>query len=95
MLLISTVIIVANLFWIIYGLPEPKEHVSEMKDVDIMEWRMTGEIYFLLSLSLLATIGFSAMQGGSSQFTTDKFGFDSQMIGYSMAVVGITSIVYQ
>ena len=35
------------------------------------------------------------MQGGSSQFTTDKFWFDPQMIGYSMAVVGITSIVYQ
>ncbi|GAB0174735.1 MAG: tetracycline resistance MFS efflux pump [Candidatus Altimarinota bacterium] len=95
LLLVSTVIIIANLLWIIYGLPEPREHISEMSDVDILEWRMTGEIYFLLALSLLATIGFSAMQGGSSQFTTDKFGFDSQMIGYSMAVVGITSIIYQ
>ena len=95
LLLVSTVIIIANLLWIIYGLPEPKQHISEMKDVDILEWKMTSEIYFLLSLSLLATIGFSAMQGGSSQFTTDKFWFDPQMIGYSMAVVGITSIVYQ
>jgi predicted MFS family arabinose efflux permease len=88
-------IVIVNLLWIIYGLPEPKQHVSEMKDVDIVEWKMTGEIYFLLGISLLTTIGFSAMQGGSSQFTTDKFHFDPTMIGYSMAVVGLTSIIYQ
>jgi DHA1 family tetracycline resistance protein-like MFS transporter len=69
--------------------------MAEMKDVDIHEWKMTREIYFLLFVSLMATIGFSAIQGGSSQFTADKFHFDASMIGYSMAMVGITSIVYQ
>jgi MFS transporter, DHA1 family, tetracycline resistance protein len=95
LLLVSTAIIVANLFWIIYGLPEPKEHVSEMKTVDTTEWKMTNEIYFLLALSLFATIGFTAIQWGSSQYTTDRFDFDTAMIGYSMGVVGITSIIYQ
>lgn len=95
LLLVSTGIIVLNLFWIIYGLPEPKEHISEMKTEEVAEWKMTSEIYFLLAISLFATIGFSAIQWGSSQYTADRFHFDTAMIGYSMGVVGITSIVYQ
>jgi MFS transporter, DHA1 family, tetracycline resistance protein len=95
LLIVSTLIIVANLLWIIYGLPEPKHHVAEMQEPDMKEWNINREAYFLLFISLMASIGFSAIQWWSSQYTADRFAFDPAMIGYSMASVGITSIIYQ
>ena len=59
------------------------------------DFHYTSKILFFLGLSLAATIGFSVIQSGSSQYTTDRFWFDADMIGYSLAVVGITSIVFQ
>lgn len=61
-----------NLVWIYFGLPEPKKHVKEMVD-DGVGFTFTPKMIFLLTLSLFATIGFSVIQSGSSQYTTDRF----------------------
>lgn len=93
-LVLSTILITANLVWIYVGLPEPAKHTQQMH-TEIKDFHYSSKIIFFLGLSLLATIGFSVIQSGSSQYTTDRFGFDADMIGYSLAVVGITSIVFQ
>ena len=94
-LMISTLVITINLLWIIFGLPEPRRHQQIMDQVDIAEWSISREVKFLLVVSLFATIGFSVIQSGSAQYTTDRFGFDADMRGYVMGVVGFMSILYQ
>jgi DHA1 family tetracycline resistance protein-like MFS transporter len=94
-LYVSIAIIAINFLWIIFGLPEPTHHMKEMGNVDIKEWKMTNEIYVLLFLSLGATIGFSVINSWSGQFYTDKFDFDSKLLGYTMAMVWLISIIYQ
>ncbi|MBP9778992.1 MFS transporter [Candidatus Gracilibacteria bacterium] len=94
-LYVSIMIITINLLWIIFRLPEPKHHLTEMPNVNLKEWSMTSEIYVLLFLSLGITIGFSVIQSGSGQFYTDKFGFDANLRGYTMAIVGLVSIIFQ
>jgi DHA1 family tetracycline resistance protein-like MFS transporter len=94
-LIVSSIIITINLIWIIFGLPEPKHHIEEMPTVDITQWQMSREVYILLFLSMCITIGFSVMQSGSGQYYTDRFGFDADMRGYTMAVVGAISIIFQ
>jgi DHA1 family tetracycline resistance protein-like MFS transporter len=94
-LYVSIVIITINLFWIIFRLPEPKHHLTEMSNVNLKEWSMTNEIYVLLFLSLWITIGFSVIQSWSGQFYTDKFDFDANLRGYTMAIVGLVSIIFQ
>ncbi len=94
-LLVSIAIITINLLWIIFWLPEPKHHEREMKTVDIAEWKMSREIYILLILALGASIGSSVMQSGSGQFYADRFWFNADLRGYTMAVVGLISIIFQ
>ncbi len=94
-LLVSIAIITINFLWIIFWLPEPKHHLREMDSVDIKEWSMTPEIYMLLALSLWATIGFSVIQSWSGQFYADKFHFNADFRGYTMAIVGLVSIIFQ
>ncbi len=94
-LYVSIAIITINFLWIIFGLPEPKHHINEMESADLKEWSMTHDIYVLLFLSLGATIGFSVIQSGSGQFYTDKFDFDAKLIGYTMTMFGLISIIYQ
>lgn len=62
---------------------------------EVADFHYSSKILFFLGLSLLTTIGFSVIQSGSSQYTTDRFGFDADMRGYTMAVVGIVSIFFQ
>lgn len=52
-------------------------------------------IIILLFLSFGATLAFSAIQAMSTQFYTDRFLFTTQQIGYTMAMVGFVSILYQ
>ena len=92
--MLSIILVTINLIWIYFGLPEPKKHVKEMHEVDV-PFAFTPKMIFLLLLSLCTTIGFSVIQSGSSQYTRDRFLFDVDMRGYTMAVVGITSIIYQ
>lgn len=94
-LTVSIIIITINLLWIIFWLPEPKHHIDEMPKVDIMEWKMTPEIYFFLGLGLLSNIGFSVMQSGSGQYYADRFSFTADTRGYIMSIVGFVSIVFQ
>ncbi len=94
-LYVSIMIITINLLWIIFRLPEPKHHLTEMPNVNLKEWSMTSEIYVLLFLSLWITIGFSVIQSWSGQFYTDKFGFDANLRGYTMAIVWLVSIIFQ
>jgi hypothetical protein len=46
---------------------------------DGKDFIFTPKILFLLGLSLFATIGFSVIQSGSTQYTSDRFGFDVDM----------------
>jgi MFS transporter, DHA1 family, tetracycline resistance protein len=93
-LILSTILITANLIWIYFWLPETKKHVHEIQE-EKKDFHYTSKILFFLGISLATTIGFSVIQSGSSQYTTDRFWFDADMIGYSLAVVGVTSIVFQ
>lgn len=94
-LFVSIAIITINFLWIIFWLPEPKHHLKEMDSVDLKEWTMTNEIYILLVLSVGATIGFSVIQSWSGQFYADKFHFDANLRGYTMAIVWLISIIFQ
>ena len=87
-------VICINLIWIYFWLSEPKKHVRDMKDGE-EAFSYTPRILFLLGLSLVTTIGFSVIQSGSTQYSLDRFWFNADMRGYSMAVVGITSIIFQ
>ena len=40
-------------------------------------------------------MAFSAIQSMSTQFYTDRFHFSVTEIGYTMAMVGLVSIIYQ
>ena len=93
-LILSTILITINLFWIFFWLPEPARHVHEMQETP-KDFHYTSKILFFLGLSLFTTIGFSVIQSGSAQYTTDRFGFDADMRGYTMAVIGIVSILFQ
>lgn len=93
--IISIVIITINLLWIIFWLPEPGKHVSEMKEVDSHDWKISGEIYFLLAIWLGAGIGFSIMQSGSGQYFTDRFWFNADTRWYTMTIVWLVSIIFQ
>jgi predicted MFS family arabinose efflux permease len=92
--MLSTFIITVNLIWIFFGLPEPTKHVREMHQ-EVADFHYSSKILFFLGLSLFTTIGFSVIQSGSAQFTTDRFGFNADYRGYTMAVVGIVSILFQ
>lgn len=95
LLIFSIAIVMINFFWITFWLSEPHRHRHGSDNEDTAKWTVTAGIYFFLFLSLMTSIGFSAIQGGSSQYTAEKFHFDPSMIGFSMAVVGMTSVLYQ
>ena len=71
-LVLSTILITANLIWIYFGLPEPAKHSKQMH-AEIKDFHYSSKILFFLGLSLFATIGFSVIQSGSSQYTSDRF----------------------
>ncbi len=52
-------------------------------------------VIVLLILSFGATVAFSAIQSGSTQYYSDVFHFDSTMRGYTMSLVGLIAIIYQ
>lgn len=83
-----------NFCMILFYLPEPMKHVSEMH-THHDEFRWTWEVVLFLFLSFGMTLAFSAINSWSSQFYHDIFHFDAAMRGYTMAVVGIVSILYQ
>jgi MFS transporter, DHA1 family, tetracycline resistance protein len=93
-LLLSIALIFGNLIWIVFWLPEPQKHQQQNMDIPV-GFSYTSKIYFFLTLSLFATIGFSVIQSGSVQYSADRFGFDADMRWYSLAVVGIVSILFQ
>ena len=70
--MLSTSVIIVNLIWIYFGLPEPEKHVREMHE-EVKDFHYSSKILFFLGLSLLSTIGFSVIQSGSSQYTSDRF----------------------
>lgn len=91
-LCIAVVLINVLSIWIF--LQEPKKHKQEPW-VELQNFHFSRIVIILLFLSFGATLGFSAIQSMSTQFYTDRFAFSPREIGYSMAMVGLISIIYQ
>lgn len=83
----------ANTAYIYFKLPEPTKHIIEKLDTRKFEY--SPIVLFLLASGLLVTIGFSSVQGGSTQFYADIFNFSEREIGFAMSLVGLSSIIYQ
>jgi MFS transporter, DHA1 family, tetracycline resistance protein len=90
---LSLIIMLINTLYIYTTLPEPSRHNAEKPDRANIHYGAV--IVFLLVISLLSTIGFSSIQGGSTQYYADIFYFTQREIGFSMSAVGIASIIYQ
>lgn len=93
--LIACIIAIAlNFLLILFVLPEPKKHAREMEKENA-PFRFSPLTLTLLGLSFWASLAFSSVQSGMSQWSHDMFHFSADQIGYTMVVVGIVAIVYQ
>ncbi len=93
-LILASIVIFANVVLIWTTLTEPKKHVHS-EEIHIADFRFSPTIIILLTLSFGSMLGFSAIQSMSAQFYADRFHFDAAQIGYTMAVVGLVSVLYQ
>ncbi len=87
--------ITINFLQIIFKLPEPSKHVIAMHDDDHVPFHFSETVIVLLILSFGATLAFSAVQSGSTQYYFDVFQFDSTMRWYTLSIVGLVAIIYQ
>jgi predicted MFS family arabinose efflux permease len=86
--------IALNFLMIIFRLPEPEKHAIEIHR-DHVPFHFSREVIVLLILSFWGTLAFSSIQSGSSQYYADIFGFDADMIGYTLSLVWLIAIIYQ
>jgi MFS family permease len=93
-LVLCSIIVFINILCIFIFLKEPKKHVLNT-EVEPLDFHFSPTVMMLLLLSFWTTLAFAAIQSMSTQFYTDRFHFDATSIGYTMAMVGIVSIVYQ
>ena len=93
-IMLCIAIIATNVLSIIFVLKEPKKHVHT-EEIHLIDFHFSHTVILLLGLSFGATLGFAAIQSMSSQFYSDRFNFTPTQIGYTMAMVGIVSIIYQ
>lgn len=93
-ILLCIVVIAINVFSIFVFLQEPQKHVH-LTEIHLNDFHFSRTIILLLTLSFGAILGFSAIQSMSSQFYTDRFHFSATQIGYTMAMVGLISVLYQ
>lgn len=91
---ICTVVIALNVLSIKIFLKEPKKH-THTEEVDLIHFHFSQKIITLLSISFGSVLAFASIQFISNQFYVDRFGFDAEHIGYTMAAVGIIAVVYQ
>jgi MFS family permease len=87
-------VILINVISIWVVLQEPKKLVH-LEGIHLQDFHFSKTVMTLLFLSFWAILGFSAIQSMSTQFYTDRFHFTVSQIGYTMAVVGLVSVVYQ
>ena len=88
------VIIAINVLLIWLVLEEPKTHI-ENTHADLKNFQFSKSIGILLALSFGSSLAFAAIQSMSGQFYADKFHFTPAQIGYTMAMVGLVSVLYQ
>lgn len=93
-ILITIAIIAINVLSIWIFLEEPRRHVNT-EEIHIVDFHFSRTVITLFLLSFGATLWFSGIQSMSGQFYTDKFHFTAQQIGYTMALVGFISVLYQ
>lgn len=93
-IMLCIVVIATNVFSIFVFLQEPKKHIHT-EEVHLADFHFSHTVILLLALSFGATLGFAAIQSMSGQFYADRFHFSATQIGYTMAMVGIVSIIYQ
>jgi DHA1 family tetracycline resistance protein-like MFS transporter len=93
-LYVSMGIIFINICFIYFFLREPA-HAAVDTSLEKKDFHLSPRVVSLLFITLVATIGFSAIHGASTQYYVDKFAMDSLHIGYILSIVGIGSIIYQ
>ncbi len=86
--------IAVNFLMIIFRLPEPEKHITEMH-AEHVPFHFSREVIILLILSFGGTLAFSSIQSGSSQYYADVFGFNADKIGYTLSLVWLIAIIYQ
>lgn len=93
-IMMTFVIVALNVVLIWRYLEEPRRH-QDVTEVDLTDFHFSRTVVTLLILSFGATLAFSAIQSMSGQFYADRFHFSAAQIGYTMALVGAVSIIYQ
>lgn len=93
-LLITIVLIALNVVLIWFRLQEPRKH-THTEEVHLVYFHFSRVVITLLVISFGFILAFSAIQSMSGQFYADRFQFSPAQIGYTMAVVGLVSVVYQ
>lgn len=83
-----------NVLLIWFFLEEPRKHVHT-EEVHLVDFHFSHTVLILLLLSFGSTMAFSAVQSMSTQFYADRFHFSATQIGYTMAMVGFISVLYQ
>lgn len=99
-LILTISLIGVNIMLIIFKLPEtitPKNYEYNYKNSikPKINSNTLSKIYLLLFLSFGMWTAFSGAQTMFAQFYTDKFHFSPTTIGYTLAIIGLVSILYQ
>lgn len=93
--ILGIVIITVNVLLIWLMLEEPKKHIEMMHHEHAGKFHFSNIVITLLALSFGSALAFAAIQSMSGQFYADKFHFTPAEIGYTMAMVGLVSVLYQ
>ena len=93
-ILVTFFLIFLNVLFIWFMLEEPRKHVHT-EEVHLADFHFSHTVLLLLTLSFGSTLAFSAIQSMSTQFYADRFHFSATQIGYTMAMVGLISVLYQ
>ncbi|MFA6091004.1 MAG: MFS transporter [Candidatus Gracilibacteria bacterium] len=94
----SALVIFVNLLIIVFSLSEvTNKHleVDEESTSPLDFYHHQKQIYTLFSLTLLLSLGFSAMQTTFPLLLADRFSFHEKEIGYLFGFIGIIAIIYQ
>lgn len=95
---ISGACIFVNFLIIIFLLPDIKKKHLEASEESIMPGEFhhhKKQIYLLFATAFITALGFSAMQATFSLILSDRFHFDTKLIGYCFGFIGIIAVIYQ
>lgn len=91
-------VILFNLLIIILFLPDIHKKHLEAHEESVLPLDFhhhKKQIYLLFVVTFITALGFSAMQSTFSLLVSDRFNFNTKMIGYLFGFIGIMSVIYQ